>query len=75
MRLDMKRIARLKNTHTGEIDSYPSIADLVRRNGEKTLGISLHALYNALSVNNGEWTNKNYTVYYETVDLGNREWQ
>ena len=70
----MKRVVRLKNKTTGEIDTYPTLADLVRRNGEDMLGISLNALYNAVSAGKGRWENKNYEVYIETIDLGNTEW-
>ena len=72
--MNIKRIVRLKNKHTGEINSYPTIADLVRRNGVKTLGIGLNALYNAVSRNNGSWENGDYGVYYENINLGNKEW-
>ena len=71
----MKRLVRLKNKETGEVNSYPSIADLVRRNGEETLGISLQALYNAVSNNNGKWDNGKFVVYYDMIDLGNKEWR
>ena len=71
----MKRLVRLKNKETGVIDTYPSAADLVRRNGEEELGISLQALYNAISTNKGRWENNKYIVYYETIDLGNKEWK
>lgn len=71
----MKRIVRLKNKQTGEIFSYPTITDLIRRNGEERIGISLNALYNALSNNFGKWENKQYEVYYDTVDLGNSVWR
>ncbi len=71
----MKRFVRLKNRETGEVNSYPSIADLVRRNGEETLGISLQALYNAVSNNKGKWDNGKFEVYYDMVDLGNKEWR
>ena len=71
----MKRLVRLKNRATGEINSFPSIADLVRRTGEETLGIGLQALYNAFSSNKGKWENEKYAVYYETVDIGNKEWK
>lgn len=70
----MKRIVRLKNKHTGEIGSYPTIADLVRRNGVKTLGIGLNALYNAVSRNKGRWENSSYELYYEDINLGKKEW-
>lgn len=71
----MKRIVRLKQKDNGEIFSYPTITDLFQRNGEETLGISLNALYNALSKNNSRWENKQFEIYYETVDLGNKQWK
>lgn len=71
----MKRIVRLKNKNTGEIDSYPTLIDLVRRNGEKTLGIGLSALYNAVSKNKGQWENHTYVIYYETINLGVKHWE
>lgn len=70
----MKRIVRLKNKDTGEINSYPTIADLIRRNGAEAIGIGLQALYNAVSTNNGRWANEYYEVYYEDVELGKKEW-
>lgn len=70
----MKRIVRLKDKIKGGISSYPTIASLVRRNGEKTIGISLNALYNAMSTNKGRWSNKRFEVFYEDIDLGNEEW-
>lgn len=71
----MKRIVRLKNKQTGEIDSYPTIIELVGRNGEKTLGIGLNSLYNAVSKNKGKWENDLYEVYYENINLGNSSWE
>ena len=70
----MKRVVRLKNRQTGEILSYPTIAELVRQNGKETLGIGLNALYNAVNANNGEWANDAYKVYYENIELGKKEW-
>lgn len=71
----MKRVVRLKIRETNEIYTYPSITELVRRNGEDILGISLQALYNAMSNNKGKWESSKYQVYYESIELGNKEWR
>ncbi|SEA79905.1 hypothetical protein SAMN04487851_11469 [Prevotella sp. tc2-28] len=71
----MKRLVRLKDKETKEIYSYSSITELIRRNGEEALGISLQSLYNAMSTNKGRWGNDRYEVYYETIELGNKEWR
>lgn len=70
----MKRVVRLKNKENDEINTYATIVDLVRRNGEKELGICINALYNAVSANNGRWENSRYEVYYDNIDLGKDKW-
>lgn len=70
----MKRVVRLRNRETGEINTYPTVSDLCERNGD-TLGISRQALYNALHVGRGLWENKNYMVYYENIELGQSVWR
>lgn len=71
----MKRIIRLHDKTTGEIFSYPTVTELIKRNGEDRLGISLAALYNSLSINNGQWESKKYKVYYETIDNIDAVWE
>lgn len=70
----MKRVVRLRNRETGEINTYPTLSDLLERNGE-ALGISRPALYNAMHTGRGFWENKKYMVYYDNVDLGKKVWR
>lgn len=69
----MKRVVRLKNKETKELDSFPTIAALWEKKGD-VLGISQQALYNAMSTGGGLWENKKYMVYYDSVDLGRKSW-
>lgn len=71
----MKKVVRLKNKETEKIDSYPSLADLVRRNGEENIGIGLQSLYNAICLNKGRWENDRFLIYIEEIDLGRKEWR
>lgn len=69
----MKRLVRLKDKETGKVHTYSSVAELIRYEGEETLGIGLQALYNALS-SKKKWENGRFIVFYQTIDLGNKEW-
>ena len=71
----MKRVVRLKNKETGELNTYPTVSDLIERNGEEALCISRPSLYNALHIGKGFWENKKYMVYYENIELGNSVWK
>lgn len=70
----MKRVIRLRNKETGRVDTYPTLSDLIERNGSEVLGISRHALYNAMHTGKGFWENKRYQIYYEDIDLGKNLW-
>lgn len=71
----MKRVVRLRNKQTGKIDTYPTVSDLIERNGEEELGIKRGALYNALHAGKGYWENKKYSIFYENIELGNKVWR
>ena len=71
----MKRVVRLKDRGTGRIDTYPTLSELLEKNGEEALGITRAALYNAMHTGKGFWENKRYMVYYDMVDLGKRVWR
>lgn len=71
----MKRVVRLKNKETGELNTYPTVSDLIERNGEERLGISRPSLYNALHIGKGFWENKSFRVYYEDIEIGRRIWR
>ena len=62
------------NKRSGRLYTYPTLTDLVERNGSERLGISRASLYNALHMHNGKWENGRWKVYYETVDLGKTIW-
>lgn len=65
----MRRVVRLYDKELERMDSYPTLSDLVRRNGADKLGISIGALYNAMSTNKGKWENERFRIYYEDIDI------
>jgi len=69
----MKKVIRLRNNETGEISSYPTLSKLYEENSD-VLGISKPALYNAMHMGKGFWDNKRFTIYYENIDLGCKQW-
>ena len=71
----MKRVVRLRNRETGEVNTYPTLSDLIERNGIEELGISRPALYNAMHKGKGYWENRRYSVFYENIELGNKVWK
>lgn len=70
----MKRVVRLRNKETERIDTYPTVSDLLARNGSE-IGITKAALYNALHTGKGFWENSKYAIYYESIELGKKVWR
>lgn len=71
----MKRLVRLRNKKTKEIQTFPTIMHLLRSKGSDYLGIEKQSLYNALSKGKGKWENEKFAIYYEEINLGNTEWK
>lgn len=64
-----------KDKETGQETPYPFIITVIRKVGKDVLGISLNALYNALSTNNGVWENKRYKVWYKDIPEVSNVWK
>lgn len=69
-----KRLVILHDKASGEETPFPSVATLVRKMGEESIGIGEGALYNALSKNGGWYENKNIRVFYKITDITPKAW-
>lgn len=72
----MKRVVILKLRGEKNLSVYPTVAELVARNGKDILGIETQALWNALSAGGGRFSNKRCEIYYKDVkDAQQTTWE
>jgi len=69
------RIVTLMNKATGEETPFPSVATLVRKVGEQSIGICIGALYNALSKGQGTYENRRVIIKYKTINITPQVWE
>lgn len=71
-----KRVVVLSYKATKKIFIYNTCAELAVANDKSKIGISLGALWNALSKNNGVYENNICKIYYRKIKQQNdTEWQ
>ena len=70
-----KRVVILHDKIEGRKRAFKNVVSLYQATGDKILGISLGALYNALSAHNGVYENKVVKIEYTCIESNHETWE